>query len=88
MQIRKETTITPLTTDGKALVAGETVVMIADGKGIIGTFLGMTPRGAVSFQTDIKGRKIYFNLMPGSIASIYKAKVILLDQEEKQYAEN
>lgn len=32
MEIRKETTITPLTTDGKALVAGETVVMIADGK--------------------------------------------------------
>ena len=29
MEIRKETTITPLTTDGKALVAGETVEQLS-----------------------------------------------------------
>lgn len=83
MEIRKETTITPLTTDGKPLVAGETVVMIADGKALVGEFQGMTARGAVCFSAAIDGEKVTYNLMPSSIQHIYKAQIVI-DREEEE----
>lgn len=43
----------------------------------------MTARGAVCFSAAIDGEKVTYNLMPGSIQNIFKAKIVI-DKEEEE----
>lgn len=75
MEIKKETTIIPMTTDGKPLHEGDKVVFSAEGKCFCGKFLGISARGAVRFECIISGGPATFNVMPRSIKSIYLAQI-------------
>lgn len=75
MEIKKETTIIPMTTDGKPLHEGDKVVFTAEGKCFCGKFLGISSRGAVMFDGIIADEKVRFNIMPRSIKSIYLAHI-------------
>lgn len=75
MEIKKEITANPMTTDGKILEYGDSVVFNADGKCLAGIYKGMSKRGAVMFDGIIANEKVTFNVMPRSITAIYKAEI-------------
>lgn len=75
MEIKKETTIIPMTTDNKPLHEGDKVVFTAEDKCFCGKFLGISKKGAVMFEGIIAGEKVTFNVMPRSIKHIYLAEI-------------
>lgn len=75
MVIEKKTTITPMTTDGKAIVPGYCVVFEADGKCFAGTFQSITQRGSMQFRSAIN--PMTFNVMPSSIEHIFLADIMV-----------
>ena len=75
MEIKKETKIIPMTTDGKPLHEGDKVVFSAEGRCFCGKFLGISKRGAVMVECIIAGEKPTFNVMPRSIKHIYMAQI-------------
>lgn len=79
MEIKKEITVNPMTTDGKVLENGDEVVFIAEGRGFAGIYLGINKRGAVMFSTFFGDEPITFNVMPRSITDIYKAEINVED---------
>lgn len=75
MEIKKEITINPMTTDGKILEYGDSVVFNAEGRCFAGKYMGMSSRGAVMFNSVIDDVLVQFNVMPRSITTIYKAEI-------------
>lgn len=84
MEIKKEITVNPMTTDGKILENGDEVVFIAEGKSFVGIYLGINKRGAVMFSTYFGDEPITFNVMPRSIAAIYKARIEMEDSKDER----
>lgn len=79
MEIKKEITVNPMTTDGKILEYGDSVVFNAEGRCFAGKYMGMSSRGAVMFEGVIADNKVLFNVMPRSIKTIYKAEIKVED---------
>lgn len=79
MEIKKEITVNPMTTDGKVLEYGDAVVFNAEGRCFAGMFNGINKRGAATFVTVIAGEEVTFNVMPRSIKTIYKAEIKVED---------
>ena len=75
MEIKKETKIIPMTTDGQALRKGDSVVFNAEGRCFAGIFLGVSSRGSVMFEGIIQDANVRFNVMPKSIGCIYRAGI-------------
>lgn len=74
MKIEKEVVIRLLTTDGHELKEGDKVIFNAIGKCFIGTYKGITKKGAVIFDGVIQEEPVRFNIMPKSITTIEKLK--------------
>lgn len=75
MQIKKETVISVLTTNGETINVGDTVVFNAEGKCYTGVYMGLSDRGALKLKGKISGTDVTWNVMPKSIKEICKADV-------------
>lgn len=75
MELKKETTISVLTTDGKKIGVGDTVVFNLEDRCCAGVYLGIGKKGALMFQSKIVGTNVRFHVMPRSIKEIYLADV-------------
>ena len=84
MEIKRETTVTVLTTDGKEINEGDYVVFNASGRCHAGHFVGISKKGALIFESVISGTNVTFNVMPKCIETIYMAEIKLsVESEEK-----
>lgn len=76
MQIKKELLITAVDDNGQALEEGKTYLFdIEEGKSLCGKFVGITKRGALSFESLLSSVLVTFNIMPGSILAIKQVEV-------------
>lgn len=75
MQIKKETVISVLTTDGETINVGDTVVFNFEDKCCVGVYMGLSDRGALKFKGKIADTDVTYHVMPKSIKEIYKADV-------------
>lgn len=76
MQIKKETIISAVTTDGRTMEIGKTYAFdIDEGRCLIGVYQGLTKRGALSFESIVSGAIITFNIMPKCIKDIKEVEV-------------
>ena len=64
MEIKRETTVTVLTTDGKEINEGDYVVFNASGRCNAGHFAGISKKGALIFDSVIYGTDVTFHVMP------------------------
>ena len=83
MKIKKETTVTVLTTDGKEIHKGDYVVFNASGRCHAGNFAGISKKGALIFESVISGTNVTFHVMPKCIETIYKASIKLSAESEE-----
>ena len=81
MEIKKEITVNPMTTDGKVLECGDKVIFTAEDKCFAGIYKGISKRGAVMFDGVIAGTEVTFNVLPRSIMTIYKAEIKVEEDE-------
>ena len=84
MEIKRETTVTVLTTDGKEINEGDYVVFNASGRCNAGHFAGISKKGALIFESVISGTNVTFNVMPKCIETIYKAEIKLSAESEEK----
>lgn len=76
MQIKKELVISAVDDNGQALVEGKTYLFdIEEGKSLCGKYIGITKRGALSFESLLSSVLIVFNIMPSSIMAIKEVEV-------------
>ena len=75
MEIKKEITVNPMTTDGEVLAYGDEVIFNAEGRCFAGVYKGISSRGAVMFEGVICSEIVMFNVMPKSIVEIFKANI-------------
>ena len=76
MEVRKETKVSAITTDGKEMELGKTYVFeVSEGKCYAGGFNGFTEKGALKFASCLNDFLVTFNIMPTSILSIYEAEI-------------
>lgn len=73
MEIVKRQVIDVNTTDGKKLEVGTNVYLNALGYVILGTFKGISKKGALMFDGIGKFTDVTFNIMPKSIEEMYIA---------------
>lgn len=81
MQIKKETVISVLTTNGETINVGDTVIFNFDDKCCVGVYLGLSDLGALKFKGKISGTNVTWNVMPKSIKEICKADVKVKNDE-------
>ena len=84
MKIKKETTVTVLTTDGKEINDGDYVVFNASGRCHAGHFAGISKKGALIFDSVIFGTNFTFHVMPKCIETIYMAEIKLSAESEEK----
>ena len=75
MELKKETTISVLTTDGKKINVGDTVIFNLEDRCCTGVYLGIGKKGALMFRSKIVETDVKFHIMPKSIKVIYLAEV-------------
>ena len=75
MELKKETTVSALTTDGRKIEPGDTVVFNFDNRCCTGVYLGLSDKSVLRFRGKIAGTDVTFNVMPRSIKEIYLAEV-------------
>ena len=83
MEIKRETTVIVLTTDGKVIHKGDCVVFNAYGRCHAGYFAGISNKGNLIFESVISGTNITFNVMPKCIETIYMAEIKLSAESEE-----
>jgi hypothetical protein len=88
MEIKKAITFNPITTDGKILEYGDSVVFNAEGRCFAGIYRGISNRGAVMFDGVIAGTEVTFNVLPRSIMTIYKAEIKVEEDDADAKAES
>ena len=69
MQIKREVVTKVMIDDATGLQDGDTVVFIANGLCHIGIFKGITKRGCLSFEGNVKNEKVIYNIKPTSITA-------------------
>ena len=84
MEIKRETTVTVLTTDGKEINEGDYVVFNASGRCNAGHFAGISKKGALIFDSVISGTNVTFHVMPKCIETIYMAEIKLSAESEEK----
>ena len=84
MEIKRETTVIVLTTDGKVIHKGDCVVFNAYGRCHAGHFAGISKKGALIFDSVISGTDVTFHVMPKCIETIYKAEIKLSAESEEK----
>ena len=84
MEIKRETTVTVLTTDGKEINEGDCVVFNAYGRCHAGHFSGISNKGNLIFESVISGTDVTFHVMPKCIETIYKASIKLSAESEEK----
>lgn len=84
MEIKKETTVIVLTTDGKVIHKGDCVVFNASGRCHAGNFAGISKKGALIFDSVISGKNVTFHVMPKCIETIYMAEIKLSAESEEK----
>ena len=84
MEIKRETTVTVLTTDGKEINEGDYVVFNASGRCNAGNFAGISKKGALIFDSVISGTDVTFHVMPKCIETIYMAEIKLSAESEEK----
>lgn len=82
MEIKRETTVMVLTTDGKEIHKGDYVVFNASGRCHAGYFAGISKKGALIFKSVIFDTDVTFHVMPKCIETIYKADIKLSAESE------
>lgn len=76
MQIKKEVIVSAVDDNGNDLVVGELYAFdIEEGKCLVGSYVGITKRGALAFESVLYDSTVKFNVMPKSIIRISKVKV-------------
>lgn len=75
MELVKETTISVMTTDGKKIERGDTVVFNLEDRCCTGVFMGISKKGVLMFNSKIFGTGVRFHIMPRCIKEIYMADV-------------
>jgi hypothetical protein len=83
MEIKKEITVNPMTTDGKIIEYGDAVVFNAEGRCFAGIYKGISPRGAIMLSGIVSDAPVRFNVMPRSITTIYKAEIKVEDSADE-----
>ena len=71
MQAIKKTIIEINTTDGRKVVEGDTVYLVANKYAICGIFKGINKRGSWMFTGVGKFADVQFNILPKSIEEMY-----------------
>ena len=84
MEIKRETTVMVLTTDGKEINEGDYVVFNASGRCNAGHFAGISKKGALIFESVIYGTDVTFHVMPKCIETIYMAEIKLSAESEEK----
>ena len=84
MEIKRETTVTVLTTDGKEINEGDYVVFNSSGRCHAGHFEGISKKGALIFDSVISGTNVTFHVMPKCIETIYMAEIKLSSESEEK----
>lgn len=82
MEIKRETTVMVLTTDGKEIREGNYVVFNASGRCLAGNFAGISKKGALIFESVISGTNVTFHVAPKCIEAIYMAEIKLSAESE------
>lgn len=82
MQVERELVVRVKTSDGITLKPGDMVAMTARGYTYVGKYLGMSGRGALSFEgikmDDVQPK---FSVMPAGITKMYKCCLELIGTE-------
>ena len=84
MEIKRETTVMVLTTDGKEIHKGDYVVFNAYGRCHAGHFAGISKKGALICDSVIYETNVTFHVMPKCIETIYKAEIKLSEESEEK----
>lgn len=79
MDIKKITEIVVTTSDGKKMVEGKRYVFSVENKSYVGSFAGVTNRGAIKFKNVLKD--VDFCVMPKSI-DVCKEYNLIVGKEE------
>lgn len=72
MEIKRETTVMVLTTDGKEIHKGDYVAFNASGRCLAGHFAGISKKGALIFESVISETNVTFHVMPKCIETIIR----------------
>lgn len=75
MEIKKITQQIVETTDGKEIHIDDVVVFNTTGGCFVGTYQGISKKGALMFDGVISNYPVTFNVMPKSISAIYLADI-------------
>lgn len=75
MEIKKITQQIVETTDGKEIHIDDVVVFNTTGGCFVGTYQGISKKGALMFGGVIANSIVTFNVMPKSISAIYLADI-------------
>ena len=75
MEIKKITQQIVETTDGKEIHIDDVVVFNTTGGCFVGTYQGISKKGALMFDGVISNSHVAFNVMPKSISAIYLADI-------------
>lgn len=75
MEIKKITQQIVGTTDGKEIHIDDVVVFNTTGGCFVGTYQGISKKGALMFDGVISNYPATFNVMPKSISAIYLADI-------------
>lgn len=75
MEIKKITQQIVETTDGKEIHIDDVVVFNTTGGCFVGTYQGISKKGALMFDGVISNYLVTFNVMPKSISAIYLADI-------------
>ena len=75
MEIKKVTQQIVETTDGKEIHIVDVVVFNTTGGCFVGTYQGISKKGALMFDGVISNSIVTFNVMPKSISAIYLADI-------------
>lgn len=70
MEIKRETITRVMIDENRSLLKGDTVKFIANGICHLGTFVGVSKRGALQFDAVVGKHQITFNVMPASVEDI------------------
>ena len=70
MKIEREVIIKVKINENTELKQGDLVSFIANGSSHIGSFRGISKKGALEFEYTVAGKEIKFNVMPRSIVAI------------------
>ena len=82
MQVERELVVRVKTSDGIVLKPGDIVALTARGYTYVGKYLGVSGRGALSFDgikmDDVQPK---FSVMPATITKMYKCCIELIGAE-------